>query len=100
LKKRNQEAKIHSQPIAKFLNKSKLGGDQQLYSHDFPKQIEFRTSLLNMIVGDSIAFSAVEQPFFRQLIQLLDPKVRIPSARTLSRDMHGKYKQVFEIIKI
>jgi hypothetical protein len=81
--------------IAKFTKKTlKKVEVRELYNKDAPKQVQFRQDLLNMVVGDCVAFSTVERPLFRQLVHNLDSKVRIPSARTLVRDMQKKYSMV------
>ena len=58
------------------------------YSQNNSKQRQFRSKLVEWIIDSSRPFDIVGDPKFKEMINLIDPRLDIPSRYTVARDIH------------
>jgi hypothetical protein len=66
----------------------------EYYDKNNPRQIQFRERLLEFVVTDAVPFNLVNRLGFENLIKSFDPKIKIPSRRTIGRDLKLKFGAV------
>lgn len=74
------------------------------YKLSHPKQAALKNNLYNWIVKDKRPLQIVEDTFFQKIIEDIDPKLSVPSRRTITRIIRGSYnekkKQQIEKFKV
>ena len=58
------------------------------YSQNNSKQRQFRSKLVEWIIDSSRPFDIVGDPKFKEMMNLIDPRLDIPSRYTVARDIH------------
>ena len=66
----------------------------QPYALNDVKQKQFNNNLLRFVVNDSTPLNITQGKGFKNLIASLDPKLRLPSRRTIGRHLDKKYSEV------
>ena len=74
-------------------------GNKAPYGRSHSKQKNFDRNFKNQIVNDFIPFRMADSKFFRKTVTELDPRIRVKSARTYSRQIRSKEKVVKKKIK-
>ena len=90
-KPHSTEDKTIQLPIPSFLAISQA---VEQYDKKNPKQKQFQDSLLQFVVLDCVPLQITEGQGFQNLIHRLDPKLRIPSRRTLGRMLNAQHLKV------
>jgi len=67
--------------------------NRDLYAANDPRQLKFEKNLMNFIFLDSAPFSITENLGFNLMIEGLDPRLTIPSRRTVGRKLNAQYEQ-------
>ena len=71
-----------------------------VYSSTDHRQIELTDTLVQYITSDLVPLSVVESPFFRKLVNKLDPRYQLPSRKHLSTNLlQAKSETVLDAVK-
>ena len=71
-----------------------------VYSSTDHRQIELTDALVQYITSDPVPLSVVESPFFRKLVNKLDPRYQLPSRKHLSTNLlQAKSETVLDAVK-
>ena len=62
------------------------------YKSSHPKQVSLRKNLSSWIVKEKRPFQIVDDGSFHKIIEDIDPKLSVPSAKTVLRDIRGSFK--------
>ena len=73
--------------------------NQTPYGRDHPKQKNFDSNFKNQIINDFIPFKMADSKFFRKTVSDLDPRIKVKSGRTYSRQIRKKEKFVKKKIR-
>lgn len=56
-------------------------------------------ALMKLLVGKVLPLSLVDNPLFKEFVNLLDPRYKIPSRSTVNRELTKKHKEIKEVVK-
>ena len=66
---------------------------QEKYKATHPKQKQFRSDLVDWVIKDKRPFAISDDKGLRKVVKNLDPRIKVPAGRTISRDIATKYLQ-------
>lgn len=69
------------------------------YSHQHPKQRQFREALAWFAGCTTVSFGALQSPEFKQLILIVNPLLRIPATDTTKKDIESLFQKCVIAIK-
>ena len=73
--------------------------NQAPYGRDHPKQKKFDSNFKNQIINDFIPFKMADSKSYRKTVFDLDPRIKVKSGRTYSRQIRKKEKFVKKKIR-
>ena len=69
------------------------------YSQNNSKQRQFRSKLVEWIIDSSRPFDIVGDPKFKEMMNLIDPRLDIPSRHTVARDIYKVFVKKKSAVK-
>ena len=66
---------------------------QEKYKATHPKQKKFRSDLVDWVITDKRPFAISDDKGLRKVVKNLDPRIKVPAGRTISRDIATKYSE-------
>ena len=71
---------------------------QEKYKATHPKQKKFRSDLVDWVITDKRPFAISDDKGLRKVVKNLDPRIKVPAGRTISRDIATKYSEKKKIM--
>lgn len=69
-------------------------GARERYTKKHPKQVNFQNALINFMVLDGVHLNITTRRGFKDLVRVLDSKIRIPGRGKVMNMLNIRYEQV------